>query len=440
MSDWLRPRPRLPCPPYAISSLPRLDVMMMRLLRKLTVRPCVSVTCPSSSTCSSTLKTSTCAFSISSKSTTEYGFWRTASVSIPPSSYPMYPGGAPMSRATECFSMYSLMSRRMSAPSVLNRYAAKALASSVLPTPVGPRNMKDATGPLGSDRSARERCTASATEVTACSCPMTRRCSSPSSCSSFAFSDATSLATGTPVHLLTTAAMSTSVTSSLVISPLPLLICMISSSVLTYSTLALATSSVSSLASVLARAESCSACAAAPAAAAASAASPDASAFFRIASAFLKLIAACTCFTLALASRRSPKLSSAVARLWSRLAFCSFSSSELICFCLARSFLSSSLSVCRQLAAIFPLVPGLYFSSASFPLIWSRSFFSWATLRSTMSRSSGLSVFCMCTAAAASSSKSIALSGRHRPWTYRAERLAAATTADSLILMEWCAS
>ena len=39
-----------------------------------------------------------------------------------------------------------LMSRRTMASSVLKRYSASALASSVLPTPVGPRNMKDAIG------------------------------------------------------------------------------------------------------------------------------------------------------------------------------------------------------------------------------------------------------------------------------------------------------
>ena len=79
-------RPRRGLSPNAISSEPRLLVMMIRQLRKETVRPCVSVQCPSSRICRSTLKTSTCAFSISSKSTMEYGFWRTASVSMPPSS------------------------------------------------------------------------------------------------------------------------------------------------------------------------------------------------------------------------------------------------------------------------------------------------------------------------------------------------------------------
>ena len=39
-------------------------------------------------------------------------FCVTASVSWPPSSYPTYPGGAPIRRDTEYFSMYSLMSIR----------------------------------------------------------------------------------------------------------------------------------------------------------------------------------------------------------------------------------------------------------------------------------------------------------------------------------------
>ena len=45
---------------------------------------------------------------------------------------------------------------RTSASSVLNRYTASALASSVLPTPVGPRNMKDAMGRCGSPSPARD--------------------------------------------------------------------------------------------------------------------------------------------------------------------------------------------------------------------------------------------------------------------------------------------
>lgn len=53
------------------------------------------------------------------------------------------------------------------ASSVLNRNAASAFASSVLPTPVGPRNMKLAMGPLGSLRSALLRWIAVATAATA---------------------------------------------------------------------------------------------------------------------------------------------------------------------------------------------------------------------------------------------------------------------------------
>src|SRR5947199_341177 len=52
---------------------PMFDVMISTALRKSTVRPCESVRRPSSRICSSTLKTSGCAFSISSNSTTEYG-------------------------------------------------------------------------------------------------------------------------------------------------------------------------------------------------------------------------------------------------------------------------------------------------------------------------------------------------------------------------------
>ena len=62
------------------------DVMITTVLRKSTVRPCPSVSRPSSRICSSTSKTSECAFSISSRSTTAYGRRRTASVSCPPSS------------------------------------------------------------------------------------------------------------------------------------------------------------------------------------------------------------------------------------------------------------------------------------------------------------------------------------------------------------------
>ena len=52
--------------------------MTITVFLKSTVRPCPSVMRPSSSTCSSTLKTSGCAFSISSSRITEYGLRRTS--------------------------------------------------------------------------------------------------------------------------------------------------------------------------------------------------------------------------------------------------------------------------------------------------------------------------------------------------------------------------
>ena len=128
---------------------------------------------PSSSTCNSTLNTSGCAFSISSKSTTLYGLRRTASVSWPPSSYPTYPGGAPISLDTEYFSMYSLISILTIFCSSSNRFSARVLASSVLPTPVGPRNRKEPIGLVGSLMPALERRIASVTLFTPSSWPTT---------------------------------------------------------------------------------------------------------------------------------------------------------------------------------------------------------------------------------------------------------------------------
>src|SRR6478736_154186 len=69
----------------------------------------------------------------------------------------MYPGGEPTSRDTECFSMYSDMSTWIIASSSPNRNSASVRASSVLPTPEGPRKMNEPVGRLGSFRPARER-------------------------------------------------------------------------------------------------------------------------------------------------------------------------------------------------------------------------------------------------------------------------------------------
>src|SRR6266436_7161029 len=62
-----------------------------------------------------------------------------------------------MSRATVCRSWYSPMSMRTMARSSSNRNSASARASSVLPTPVGPRNKNVPIGRLASARPARLR-------------------------------------------------------------------------------------------------------------------------------------------------------------------------------------------------------------------------------------------------------------------------------------------
>ncbi len=71
-----------------IVSAPALVVMMMITLRKSARRPLLSVSEPWSITCSRMLKMSGCAFSISSSSSTQCGFFVTASVSSPPWSKP----------------------------------------------------------------------------------------------------------------------------------------------------------------------------------------------------------------------------------------------------------------------------------------------------------------------------------------------------------------
>ena len=110
-------------------------------------------------------------------------------------------------------SMYSLISSRTNAWSSSKSCAARARASSVFPTPVGPRNSRDPSGRLGSCRPARARRIDVETARTAESWPMTRACRRSSRCSSFSASPSISLVSGTPVHNATTSAMSCSSTS-----------------------------------------------------------------------------------------------------------------------------------------------------------------------------------------------------------------------------------
>src|SRR5438270_862567 len=115
--------------------------------------------------------------------------------------------------------MYSDMSTRMSAFSSPNRYSASVRASSVLPTPVGPRKMNEPTGRLASLSPARERRMARDTALTASSWPMIRPCSASSMRASFADSFSSSLLSGIPVQRETMNSMSSSPTDWV---PLPL--------------------------------------------------------------------------------------------------------------------------------------------------------------------------------------------------------------------------
>ncbi len=189
-------------------SAPRFEVIMIIVFLKSTVRPLLSVRRPSSNIWSKILKTSGWAFSISSNKMTWYGRRRTLSVKIPPSSYPTYPGGEPIRRDTECFSIYSDISTLNIAFSSLNKNSAKLLLSSVLPTPVGPKNRNEPIGWFGLEMPERERRTAFATASTASSCPIMRFFRWSSRCSSFSRSEESILSVGMPVHLETTLAIS----------------------------------------------------------------------------------------------------------------------------------------------------------------------------------------------------------------------------------------
>ena len=111
--------------------------------------------------------------------------------------------------------MYSDMSMRTIASWLSNMNSASARASSVLPTPVGPRNRNVPIGRSGSWRPARERRSALATASTASSWPITRWCRRSSMWTSFSTSPSSRRETGMPVHLATTSATSSASTSSL---------------------------------------------------------------------------------------------------------------------------------------------------------------------------------------------------------------------------------
>ena len=116
-----------------------------------------------------------------------------------------------------CRSWYSDMSSRTIARSSSNMNSASARASSVFPTPVGPRKMNEPIGRFGSCSPVRARRSAFATAETASSWPTTRSCRRSSMWISFSVSPSSSRETGIPVQRPTTMATSSSSTSSLTI-------------------------------------------------------------------------------------------------------------------------------------------------------------------------------------------------------------------------------
>ena len=106
--------------------------------------------------------------------------------------------------------MYSDMSTWIIASSSANRNSASVRASSVLPTPDGPRKMNEPVGRFGSLIPARERRIDLETETIASCWPITRLCSSSSILISRWVSASVSLKTGMPVHMETTSAISSS--------------------------------------------------------------------------------------------------------------------------------------------------------------------------------------------------------------------------------------
>ena len=93
-----------------------------------------------------------------------------------------------------------------------NKLSAKAFASSVLPTPVGPRNRNEPIGLRGSLIPALERIIASDTFSTASSWPITLLCKMSLKCNNFSLSPSINLLTGIPVHLEMIFVISSSVT------------------------------------------------------------------------------------------------------------------------------------------------------------------------------------------------------------------------------------
>ena len=119
-----------------------------------------------------------------------------------------------MIRETECFSINSDMSSRISGSTLSKSSSESTFTSSVFPTPVGPTKMKDAGRFLAESR-MRLRRTAAATAFTASSCPMMRFFRPVSRSATFCSSLSFTLLAGIPLHSSMTLARWSSVTGEL---------------------------------------------------------------------------------------------------------------------------------------------------------------------------------------------------------------------------------
>ena len=119
-----------------------------------------------------------------------------------------------MSLDTEWGSIYSLISNLTICDSLSNNASAKLLHTSVLPTPVGPRNKKEPIGLFSSLIPDLCLIIASLTNVSASSWPITLLASVSFNPNNFYLSPWTSLETGILVDLEIISAISFSVTTS----------------------------------------------------------------------------------------------------------------------------------------------------------------------------------------------------------------------------------
>mmetsp|Transcript_76619 Transcript_76619/g.212067 ORF Transcript_76619/g.212067 Transcript_76619/m.212067 type:complete len:291 (+) Transcript_76619:1155-2027(+) len=290
-----------------------------------------------------------------------------------------------MSRDTECFSMYSDMSKRSIFDSLSKSSWAKALAISVFPTPVGPGKRKEPMGLVLLFSCAALISTALATASAASSCPRTLAFSAGPSPNSRSRSVCESLCTGMPVHLATTCATLSAVTTSA------------------------STERPCAFSASKERMRFCS---------------PGMASYLRSETVSTSPRISASCILLRSAWSFCFASCSSVSRERSRsycaLRGCSFSSSSANSFraSLARSAEALSFSFARALTSTS--------SSMRF--------------RSMRSSSSGCEASCTRMPAQASSTRSTALSGRNRVVMYLSDSVAAATRAASWISTPWWAA